>query len=395
MWAAQTISVVGSRMQMVAIRWHIFDLTHSYTALALISLFRFVPIVIFSMIGGAVADARDRRLIMLGTQSVLTFSALLLFGMTETGRITPMAIYALNALSAAAIAFDNPARQSLTPNLVPREHYANAASLNSISMNTATVVGPLLSGFFIGMGKLGLVYGVNAISFLAVIVALLRLRKFPYQSASAQRPQVNRQALKDGMLFVWHTPILVWIIVLDFLATFFSSADALLPAFATDVLHVGPRGYGKLAAAEAVGSLTAGAFLSAHVKVRDHGKVIIAAVLMYGVATIVFGASKTFWISWIALAVAGLADTVSTILRQTIRQLVTPDNLRGRMSATMMLFFMGGPQLGNVEAGLVAKWIGAPWSVITGGIGCVLATLWVAFKGKELRDYRLQPEEPG
>jgi MFS family permease len=116
---------------------------------------------------------------------------------------------------------------------------------------------------------------------------------------------------------------------------------------------------------------------------------------MYGAATIVFGGSKVFWLSWAALAVAGAADTVSTILRQTIRQLVTPDHLRGRMSATMMLFFMGGPQLGNVEAGLVAKWIGAPWSVITGGVGCVLATIWVAFKGKELRDYRLEPEEPG
>lgn len=389
MWTAQSVSVIGSQMQMSAIRWHIYDLTHSYVALALLSLFRFIPIVIFSLLGGAVADARDRRLIMLATQSVLTFTAVLLFTTTATGRINEVAIYALNALSAGAIAFDNPARQSLLPNLVPREHYANAASLNSISMNAATVIGPLLSGFFIAIGHIELVYGVNAVSFFAVIIVLLRLRRHTYQTFSEERPSIDLAALKEGLLFVWRTPILVWTILLDFLATFFSSAEALLPAFAADILQVGPVGYGALTAASAAGSLTAGAILATFGAVKAHGRVILVSVAIYGLATAVFGFSQWFWLSWAALAVSGAADTVSTVLRQTIRQMVTPDHLRGRMSATMMLFFMGGPQLGNVEAGLVARWIGAPWSVITGGIGCLVAVLVVAVKGKELREYKL------
>jgi MFS family permease len=391
MWAAQSISVIGSQMQMSAVRWQIYDLTHSYVALALLSLARFIPIVVFSLIGGAVADARDRRIILLATQSVLTFTALLLFGATALDKATPSAIYLLNAISAGAIAFDNPARQSLTPNLVPRQHFANAASLNSIAMNTATVVGPLLSGFFIAIGRLEAVYAVNAVSFLAVIVALLRLRRFSYQEArdEEERPRVDFAALKEGLLFVWRTPILTWTIALDFFATFFSSAEALLPAFAKDVLHVGPIGYGALTASSAAGSLAAGGVMAAFGPVRRHGYAILVSVAVYGLATIVFGASHWFLLSLFALAVSGAADTVSTILRQTIRQLVTPDHLRGRMSATMMLFFMGGPQLGNVEAGLVAKWIGAPWSVITGGIGCLIATAVVALKGKELREYKL------
>lgn len=383
---------MGSQMQMSALKWHIYDLTRSPVALALISLSRFVPIVLFSLVGGAVADARDRRRVLLTTQAILTAGATLLFWLTESGRVTAAAIYAINAMSAACVAFDNPARQSLTPNLVPREHYPNAASLNSISMNTATVVGPLVGGFFIGIGHLEMVYGINAISFLAVILALVRMRDVSAQMPAEERPRVNRQALKEGLLFVWRTPILVWTIVLDSLATFFSSADALLPMFARDVLHVDARGYGLLVAAEAVGSLAAGAVMASFRQIKRQGKTILIAVAVYGMATVVFGMSHWFWLSCLALAAAGAADTVSTVIRQTIRQLVTPDHLRGRMSATMMLFFMGGPQLGNVEAGLVAKWVGAPLSVITGGIGCLLAVAWVAVKGKELRGYELRTQ---
>jgi MFS family permease len=393
LWAAQTISVMGSQMQMSTVRWHVYEIWSSPVALALLSFSRFVPIVIFSLVGGAVADARDRRRVLLTTQAILTVGATFLFWLTESGRVTAGAIYAINAMSASAVAFDNPARQSLTPNLVPREHYPNAASLNSISMNAATVLGPLIGGFFIAIGHLEIVYAVNAISFLAVILALVRMRDVAAQLPAEERPRVNRQALKEGLLFVWRTPILVWTIVLDSLATFFSSADALLPMFARDVLHVKAGGYGLLVASEAIGSLTAGAIMASFRQIKRQGRTILISVAVYGLATVVFGASHWFWLSCLALAVAGAADTISTVIRQTIRQLVTPDHLRGRMSATMMLFFMGGPQLGNVEAGLVAKWVGAPLSVITGGIGCLIAVAWVAAKGKELRGYEMQTDD--
>jgi hypothetical protein len=199
---------------------------------------------------------------------------------------------------------------------------------------------------------------------------------------------VSFGALTEGLRFVWQTPILVWTLSLDFLATFFSSANALMPIFARDILHVGARGYGLLAAAEAVGALAAGACLAVGRPIVRQGRTVLWAVVLYGAATVVFGASKLFWLSWMALAFGGVADSISTILRQTIRQLVTPNRLRGRMTSVNMIFFMGGPQLGEFEAGLVATWLGAPWSVITGGLGCLLTVALVAARASTLRNYR-------
>lgn len=195
-------------------------------------------------------------------------------------------------------------------------------------------------------------------------------------------------ALTEGLRFVWRTPILVWTLSLDFLATFFSSANALLPIFARDILHTGARGYGVLAAAEAVGALGAGLLLSLGRPIARQGRAVLWAVVAYGLATVVFGASHLFWLSWLALAAVGVADSVSTVLRQTIRQLVTPDRLRGRMTSVNMIFFMGGPQLGELEAGRAATWLGAPWSVMVGGLGCLLTVALVAARATLLRDYR-------
>lgn len=388
LWFGQAISAIGSQMQFGAIYWHIYALTHQSLALGLIGLVRVVPVVFFSLVGGSVADAVDRRRVMLVTQSIQTLAAGALALLTHTGHISAAAIYGINFLSASAIAFDNPARQSLMPNLVPRDHFANAASLNSIAMQTATILGPTLAGLLIAHGDLEITYLVNSVSFLAVIAALLLMSQRASATHTERGGEVSLTAIREGLRFVRHTPILVWTITLDFLATFFSSATALLPVFAATILHSGARGYGLLYAADAVGSLCAGSVIAMLPPIRWQGRTILVAVFIYGSATVLFGFSHMFWLSWLALALSGAADTVSTILRQTIRQLVTPDHLRGRMSAAMMIFFMGGPQLGNLEAGVVAKWIGAPWSVISGGIGCLLASAVVALRARALREYR-------
>jgi MFS family permease len=294
------------------------------------------------------------------------------------------------------MAFDNPARQALLPFLVPRRDFTSAVALNSIVMRTATIIGPMVAGLLIARGGLGDTYVLNALSFLAVIIALLmmRLQLLPKDAAEppSERSQISLSALKEGLSFVWHTPILVRTLSLDFLATFFSSANALLPIFARNILHAGARGYGLLAAAEAVGALGAGMLLSLGRPIIRQGQTVIWAVVAYGAATVVFGASRDFILSWLALAATGVADSISTILRQTIRQLVTPDRLRGRMTSVNMIFFMGGPQLGELEAGLAATWIGAPWSVITGGIGCLLAVTVIAARAPTLRNYRSPAE---
>ena len=395
LWLGQGISGVGSTMQVWAINWQLYALTHHALALGLIGLFRVIPIILFSLLGGTVADAWDRRKVMLMTQTTLAVVAAALGLLTVTHQMTASHIYLLTVVGAAAMAFDNPARQALIPSLVPRADFASAIALNSIVLRTATIAGPMAAGLLIARGGLGDTYWINAFSFLAVIAALLLMR-LPAGAAlqdteagpEAEKSRVSLAALTEGLRFVWQTPILVWTLSLDFLATFFSSANALLPIFAKDILHAGARGYGVLAAAEAVGALGAGLVLSLGRPIVRQGKVVLWAVVAYGLATIVFGASRLFWLSWLALAAVGVADSVSTVLRQTIRQLVTPDRLRGRMTSVNMIFFMGGPQLGELEAGLAATWLGAPWSVMVGGLSCLLAVALVAARVPLLRDYR-------
>ncbi|MGI4787990.1 MAG: MFS transporter [Janthinobacterium lividum] len=399
LWLGQGISGIGSMMQVWAINWQLYALTHHPLALGLVGLFRVIPIILFSLIGGTVADTWDRRKVMLVTQTLLGSTAAALWLLTNTDHITPAWIYGLTVIASAALSFDNPARQSLIPQLVPRVDFASAIALNSIVFRTATIAGPMVAGLLIARGGLSDTYLINAASFLAVIGALLLMRPIipdpsevtaESKEPKGARAEVSWEALTEGLRFVWQTPILVWTLALDFLATFFSSANALLPIFARDILHAGARGYGVLAAAEAAGALIAGLIISVGRPIVRQGQTVIWAVVAYGLSTIVFGASHFFLLSWLALAAGGVADSISTILRQTIRQLVTPDRLRGRMTSVNMIFFMGGPQLGELEAGLAATWIGAPWAVITGGLGCLVTVAIVAARAPILRRYRSQ-----
>jgi MFS family permease len=202
-----------------------------------------------------------------------------------------------------------------------------------------------------------------------------------------RRNALSYAALKDGLRFVWQTPIIVQTMTLDFAATFFASATLLLPIFAQEVLHVSARGYGVLAAAPAIGSVVTALVLARLGTFRYQGRLVVISVAVFGLATVGFGASKVFWFSLLMLAVTGAADTVSTVLRQTIRQLATPNYLRGRMTSINMMFFMGGPQLGEVEAGMVASLVGAPLAVVTGGIGCVVCACVAAWRSKSLMEY--------
>jgi MFS family permease len=302
-------------------------------------------------------------------------------------------LYLLTASTAAFGSFDGPARQAMLPNLVPREHLPNAISLNTIMFQVAAVVGPALAGIVIAMLGVGWVYGLNAVSFLAVIVALVRMRGAPTR-AGTERTEVSFRAAIEGLRFVFSAPLIRSTMLLDFFATFFSSATALLPIFAQDILDVGATGYGWLYAAPGLGALLSGATM-AHVvdRIERRGRTILCAVAGYGVATIVFGFSRSFWLTFACLALTGATDIVSTVLRNILRQFSTPDHLRGRMTSVNMIFFMGGPQLGELEAGLVAHGFGAPVSVVSGGIGCLLTTAWIAARTPALRRYRAGPRE--
>ena len=404
-WLANLISVTGSQMQVTALHWHVYLLTRSPLFLGLVGLTRVVPVLVFSLWGGVLADRADRRRLMLATQVAMTAVAASLALFTHARRETVVLLFVLNALGAAASAFDGPARQALVPRLVPRDELQAALVLNLTVFHAAMIGGPALAGLMLAgghgiagqasTGPLAWIYALNALSFLAVLGALWRM------DPAAGRPQAEKgrtepalRSLAEGLRFVFGTPIMVWTMALDFFATFFSGAMSLLPIFADQVLHAGPRGYGILVAAPAVGALAGSLWTTWRPLSSQQGRLFLWAVAAYGAATVVFGLSRTFWLTFLALAGTGLADLVSTVVRQTLRQLVTPDVLRGRMTSVNMIFFMGGPQLGEVEAGLVASLfasaaVGATVAVVTGGLATILVAAVVTFATPVVRRYAL------
>jgi len=390
-WVGLLASYTGTFMQNAAVLWHVSVLVpedRKALALGMVGLVRVGPIVFFSMVSGVAADALDRRKLLVATQVVLAVLAAVLAALTFAGLAAVWPIYLITGLTAAAAAFDLPARQSLIPTLVPREHLPSAISLGTIMLQIALVVGPSLGGVVIGTLGLAWVYTFDAVSYAAVVVALLMMRDVKGRPENGARGFTVGAAF-EGLRFVFRAPLIRSTMLLDFFATFFSSAQALLPIFAQDILRVGAHGYGVLYAAPAAGALLAsGLMVPAMQIVERRGLVLIGAVGVYGLATVVFGLSRSFWLTYAMLAAAGAADTVSMVFRNVIRQLETPDELRGRMTGVNMIFFMGGPQLGELEAGLVANWIGAPLSVVTGGVGCLVATAWVAAVTPRLRAYR-------
>jgi MFS family permease len=400
-WLGLLASMTGSTMQNAALLWHVSLLVppeRKGLALGMVGLVKVVPIIVFSMVSGVVADAWDRRRLMLFTQtgSAIVAGALALLAFGGVSTVWP--IYGLAALSAAVATFDMPARQALVPTLVPREHLPNAISLNTIMFQTAAVAGPSLGGVLIATSSVASAYVINALSFVFVIVALLMMRDVPEREPSAEgtHDDVSWKAAVEGLQFVFRQPLIRSTMLLDFFATFFSSATALLPIFAQDILHVGARGYGWLYAAPAIGAVgTSAAMIPLTARIKCRGPVLLWAVAVFGLATVVFGFSRWFWLTFACLALTGAADTISMIIRNIVRQLETPDRLRGRMIGVNMVFFIGGPQLGEFEAGAVASWLGATVSVVSGGLGCLLATGWVAASTPALRHYRTDEVEDG
>lgn len=408
LWFGRLVSAIGTSMQIIAVNWHVVELLSGRTyrlsllgrditlgaealGLGLLGLVRVLPIIAFALVGGMVADNADRRRILMWAQGASLLFSTALAVTTLTGRVSLTIVYALSAAGAAATAFDAPARQSLVPNIVPRRHLTNAVSLDSLLHYVANVGGPAVAGLIIAAAGVGAVYAVDAVSFLVVLGALwlMDYRRAP----DARSSGYDWSALVDGLRFTYRTRLIWSTMLLDFLATFFSSARTMLPLVARDILGVGAQGYGLLATAQPIGAIVAGVVLSLRREIHHQGIVLLVSVAVYGVATALFGLSTAFALSYFLFSLTGAGDTVSMVIRGTIRQLVTPDHLRGRMTSVNMIFFMGGPQLGELEAGLVASALGVPLSIFTGGVATVLLTLWVAWRYPRLRNYKVTHQE--
>ncbi len=384
LWGGLMISVIGTQMQQWALFWHISQLSKDPIAVSVLGGVRFLAVLAFSLVGGLVADRYNRRTILFMTQTIAMLVAFALGFLTLAGTIKLWEIYGLTAIQAAAMAFDLPARQSLVPNLVPREDLPSAFSMNSISFNTGAILGPALSGVVIGYLGMEYVYFINAITFLAVIVALMLMGRVEQEKSPVQRGfRAALLDIRDGVKFIRSQPLILSTMILDFIATFFSSANTLLPYFTQNILHVGEVAYGWLAAAQSIGAVFVGLVVSQFHHLRRQGVLLLGAVVVYGAATIIFGLSSMYTVIFLALVVMGAADSVSTIIRNTVRQMNTPDSLRGRMTSINQIFFMGGPQLGEIEAGAVAQLFGVPFAIVSGGIGTILGvwlivSLWPA-----------------
>lgn len=358
-------SAVASQMMMVILAWQMYDLTNSAWDLGLVGLAQFLPSLVLILAAGQVADRLERRLVMAWCLSgQMTIAAILVTG-TMQGWLSRDAILLASVALGIAKAFQMPTQQALAPQLVPATVLPRALATVSSGTQAAVIVGPALGGFVYVAGA-QVVYMLSGVLFAAAIAAMLCIR---VQEPPRPREPVTLQTLFAGFDYIWRRKDILGAISLDLFAVLLGGAVALLPIYAKDILHVGPWGLGMLRGAPAGGALLMSIYLAQRPIMRNAGKVMFGSVALYGVAILVFALSTSFLLSLAALALSGMFDMVSVVIRQSLVQLDTPNEMRGRVSAVNSVFIGASNQLGEFESGVTAAWFGAVPSVLIGGVG--------------------------
>lgn len=371
---------------MVAVAWHLYLLTDSALALGIVGLAQGIPFLVFNLIGGSYADVHNRKKILYITQSVMSLSSVFLAFATFNNFISPTVIYIVLAVMSIALAFDMPARGGILPTLVDKKDLSSANSVYALLWQTSSMVGPAIGGFLIAGMSLSWIYLIDGITTLSVLFAILLIRANGQPTGEASKPSLS--AIKEGFSFLFSRNVLWSTKLLDAVTMFFASTVIILPIFATDVLHVGPQGLGLLYSAPSVGGVVVGFIIAPYLsKIRQQGKLFLAAVAVFAFATILFGLSNSFILSLVALFIAGGANVISVILRSTITQVNTPDKMMGRVSSISSVFWFAGDKLGDFEAGLLAQIVGAQVSVVIGGIGALLSVGAMSIFNRSLRNY--------
>ena len=367
---------IAVQMQTVAVGWQIYSITHDPLDLGLIGLSQFLPFVLLVLPAGHVADRRNRARILSLCFSLELLCAILLLAFTLSGLAVAWPVFAVMVIFGIARAFSMPAGQALLPNLVPPELFARAVAVNSSTWQVSTIAGPAIGGLVYLLGP-EVVYGTVAVLLAGAVVLMIGLRAPP--PMPTDEPD-SWHTLLEGLRFVWRKKIILGAVSLDLFAVLFGGATALLPAYAQDVLHVGPDGLGWLRAAPGVGAAVIAFALTWQPIHRRVGALMFVGVAVFGVATVVFGLSESFWISIAALTVLGAADMVSVYIRHMLVQLETPDGIRGRVSAVNAVFIGASNELGEFESGVTAAWWGLKPAVVVGGIASIaIAGLWTRF----------------
>ena len=371
---SRSLSGLGYQMQAVALGWQMYELTRSPLALGLLGLAQFAPLVLLVFVSGQVVDRFDRRRIAAICQGVLALGAAALAVETFRGTLTPGTIYALVALLGAARAFEAPSLQALLPGLVPPAMFSRAAALSASVFQTVTIVGPAAGGLLYAFGG-GFVYALCAAAFASAALSMLAVR---LERAPRPREPVTLRAVFGGLRFIRSRPEVLGAISLDLFAVLLGGATAMLPIFATDILRAGPWGLGLLRGAPAAGALLVSVILARHPLRRHAGPRMFAAVAVFGLATVAFGLSRSLPLSVLALAVLGASDVLSVVVRSTLVQLRTPDEMRGRVAAVNLLFIGTSNQLGEFRSGTFAAALDPVAAVVIGGLGTLaVAALWM------------------
>jgi MFS family permease len=372
--AARLVVSVGVQMQTVAIGWQIYALTRDPLDLGLIGLSQFLPFVLLVLPAGQVADRRNRGRILTGCYALECLCAILLLAFTLSGLTVVWPVFAVMVLFGVARAFSMPAGQALLPNLVPPEHFSRAIAVNSSTWQVSIIAGPALGGLVYLLGP-DVVYGTVAAMLAAAIILMFGVKVPPPEPSS--EPD-SWHTLLEGLRFVWKRKVILGAVSLDLFAVLFGGATALLPAYAHDVLMIGPDGLGWLRAAPGVGAALIAIALSWRPITRHVGRLMFAGVALFGAATVVFGLSESFAVTLLALIVLGGADMVSVYIRHMLVQLETPDAIRGRVSAVNAVFIGASNELGEFESGLTAAWWGLKPAVVVGGVASIaIAGLWM------------------
>ncbi|MDP9126584.1 MAG: MFS transporter [Pseudomonadota bacterium] len=373
-WAGRVAGTMGNQMVQVAVGWQMYDLTHSAWNLGLVGLFQFVPALALALVSGHVADHYDRRHIVSMSLTLQLAAALLLLLATREGWISRDLILGVSLLLGVARSFQMTAQQALTPLLVPPTLLARAMALGSSGNQAAIIGGPALGGFLYAAGA-DVVYVVCAVLFVLGAGMVWSAR---YEHKAPPRAPVTMDTLLAGVRFIRAKPVVLGAISLDLFAVLLGGATALLPIFARDILHVGPEGLGLLRGAPAMGALLMSLVLARWTIRRRAGAILFSCVAVFGVTTVVFGVSQSFWLSMAALFINGAVDMVSVVVRQTLVQLDTPDEMRGRVSAVNSIFIGASNQLGEFESGATAALFGPVGAVVVGGVGTlVVVGLWM------------------
>jgi len=379
--ATRFFSNVAHLIQVVAIGWQVYDLTHDPLDLGYVGLSVFLPQIAFVLFTGAVADRFDRRWVALSFLVLETFSTVALLWMTIAGLSSVLPIFAVLVAAGVARAFLGPALQSVVPLVVPREHFPNAVAWNSMVWQIGVIAGPAIGGLLYGFGP-AVVYSLVTVMLVASVIAISRMRT-RLKTQSEDAPMIER--LTAGIRFVWTRPVILGAISLDLFAVLFGGATALLPIYARDILMVGPWGLGLLRSAPALGATVCALTLTRRPLKRRAGLTMFFCVACYGLATIVFGLSTNFFLSLGVLVIMGACDMISVFVRQNLVQLGTPDAMRGRVSAVNLVFIGASNELGEFESGVTASWFGTVPAVVIGGIGTLAVVgLW-AWRFRELR----------